>query len=61
MALVGRGASTDDYVTSYGANSNQDGVYWFQFGLPLAFLMGLWGSLSFQEIKNLPFLFSVFF
>ncbi|RPH02876.1 MAG: DUF2723 domain-containing protein [bacterium TMED144] len=54
--FAGRGASTDDYVTSYGANSNQDGVYWFQFGLPLAFLLGLWGLFyHFQRDKESAF------
>ncbi|MEO2186158.1 MAG: hypothetical protein ABGX30_06245, partial [bacterium] len=41
--FAGRGPSTDDWVTAYGANTKEDGVDWFQFGFPLAFLFGLWG------------------
>ena len=54
--FAGRGPSTDSYVTAYGANSNQDGVYWFQFGFPFAFLLGLWGLFyHFQKDKKSAF------
>ena len=60
--FAGRGSSTDSYVTAYGANSNQDGVDWFQFGLPFAFLFGLWGMFyHFQQHKEDAFsVFSLF-
>ena len=57
--FAGRGPSTDPYVTPYGANTNQDGVNWFQFGLPLAFLLGLWG-MFYHFQKNKEDAFSVF-
>ena len=41
--FAGRGPSTESGVTAYGANALQDGVKWTQFGLPLAFLLGLVG------------------
>ena len=51
--FAGRGPSTDSYVSSYGARPNEDGVAWFQFGLPLAFLLGLWGMFyHFQKDKK---------
>ncbi len=40
---AGRGPSTDPGVTAFGANSSEDGVDWFQFGLPLALILGLAG------------------
>ena len=40
---AGRGPSTDPGVSAFGANSSEDGVNWFQFGLPLALLLGLAG------------------
>ena len=60
--FAGRGPSTDQYVTAYGANTNQDGVDWFQFGFPLAFLMGLWGMFfHFQKDRDQAFsVFSLF-
>ena len=57
--FAGRGPSTDPYVTAYGANTNEDGVDWFQFGLPLAFLFGLWG-MFFHFQKDREQAFSVF-
>jgi len=54
--FAGRGPTTDNYVTAYGANTNQDGVNWFQFGFPLAFLFGLWGMFfHFQKDKEQAF------
>lgn len=41
--FAGRGLSTEPGVTAFGANITQDGVKWTQFGLPLAFLLGLGG------------------
>ena len=41
--FAGRGPSTEDGVTPMGANSREDGVYWSQFGIPLALLIGLLG------------------
>jgi len=57
--FAGRGPSTDTYVTAYGANAYQDGVDWFQFGFPLAFLFGLWG-MFFHFQKDREQAFSVF-
>ena len=57
--FAGRGPSTDTYVTAYGANPDQDGVDWFQFGFPLAFLFGLWG-MFFHFQKDREQAFSVF-
>ncbi|GIT57880.1 MAG: hypothetical protein Ct9H300mP18_13090 [Candidatus Neomarinimicrobiota bacterium] len=56
------GGQVPPYVTAYGANSNQDGVDWFQFGFPLAFLFGLWGMFYlFQQHKEDAFsVFSLF-
>tara|TARA_Y100000589_G_scaffold331921_3_gene387925 strand:- start:1738 stop:3903 length:2166 start_codon:yes stop_codon:yes gene_type:complete len=54
--FAGRGPSTDSYVSSYGARPNEDGVAWFQFGLPLAFLLGLWGMFyHFQQDRKRAF------
>ncbi|HCI15879.1 MAG TPA: hypothetical protein DE027_03520 [Candidatus Marinimicrobia bacterium] len=60
--FAGRGPSTDDWVTAYGANTKEDGVDWFQFGLPLAFLFGLWGMFyHFQKDREQAFsVFSLF-
>jgi len=60
--FAGRGPSTDNWVTAYGANTNEDGVNWFQFGFPLAFLFGLWGMFyHFQRDKTQAFtIFSLF-
>jgi len=41
--FAGRGPSTDPGVTAFGANARQEGVDWTQFGMPLAFLLGLIG------------------
>ncbi len=54
--FAGRGPSTEAWVTSYGANTREDGVDWFQFGLPLAFLFGLFGMIThFQKDKQEAF------
>ena len=54
--FAGRGPSTESFVTPYGARPNEDGVAWFQFGLPLAFLFGLWGMFyHFQQDKKRAF------
>ena len=43
--FAGRGNSTEPGVTAFGANNRQDGVDWSQFGLPLAFILGLVGMI----------------
>ncbi|MBU0529827.1 DUF2723 domain-containing protein [bacterium] len=54
--FAGRGPSTDSGVTAFGANINQDGVKWTQFGLPLAFILGLGGMFyHFQRDKKAAF------
>lgn len=54
--FAGRGPSTETRVTPYGANSQEDGVDWFQFGLPLAFLLGLGGMVyHFQRDRKQAF------
>jgi len=54
--FAGRGSSTDAGVTDFGANINQDGVDWMQFGFPLAFLLGLGGMFyQFQRDKKAAF------
>lgn len=41
--FAGRGPSTGEAVTPMGANKREDGVGWTQFGLPLAFILGMIG------------------
>ncbi len=41
--FAGRGPSGSGRVSPYGATAAEDGVDWFQFGLPLALLLGLFG------------------
>jgi hypothetical protein len=41
--FAGRGPATAKGVSPYGATMDEDGVDWFQFGLPLALLIGLFG------------------
>ncbi|MEE8437777.1 MAG: DUF2723 domain-containing protein, partial [Candidatus Neomarinimicrobiota bacterium] len=54
--FAGRGSSAEARVTAFGANSRQDGVDWFQFGLPLAFLMGVFGFVyHFQRSRKQAF------
>ena len=43
--FAGRGNSTEPGVTAFGANNRQDGVDWSEFGLPLAFILGLAGMI----------------
>ena len=42
--FAGKGSVDDSFVSSFGANKNQDGVDWSQFGLPLALIIGLFGA-----------------
>jgi len=54
--FAGRGPSVDSGVTAFGANLAQDGVKWLQFGLPLAFFLGLGGMYyHFQSDKKAAF------
>ncbi len=54
--FAGRGPSSEPGVTAFGANIAQDGVKWTQFGLPLAFLLGLGGMFyQFQRDKKAAF------
>ncbi|MFC1760350.1 DUF2723 domain-containing protein, partial [Candidatus Neomarinimicrobiota bacterium] len=54
--FAGRGPSTEPGVTDFGANTAQDGVKWMQFGLPLAFFLGLGGMFfHFQSDKKAAF------
>ena len=57
--FAGRGPSTNEYTTAMGANNREDGVYWFQFGLPLAFILGIIG-LVYHSKKDWTISFSVF-
>ena len=41
--FAGRGPSTESGVSTFEAKPNEDGVDWFQFGIPLAFLLGVVG------------------
>jgi tetratricopeptide (TPR) repeat protein len=41
--FAGKGDSGDPFVASVGASSDEDGVDWRQFGLPIALIMGLIG------------------
>lgn len=41
--FVGRGPAGSSWVSRFGANDTEDGVYWLQFGLPLALLLGFFG------------------
>ena len=43
--FAGRGPSRGEGVTAMGANSREDGVYWSQFGIPLALLLGILGMI----------------
>ncbi|MFQ6612137.1 MAG: protein O-mannosyl-transferase family [Fidelibacterota bacterium] len=54
--FAGRGPSTDSWVSAYGANPREDGVDWFQFGLPLAFFLGIFGMVfHFQKDRTEAF------
>jgi len=41
--FAGKGSIDNSFVSPFGANKNQDGVDWSQFGLPLALIIGLFG------------------
>jgi len=56
--FAGKGNSIDPFVASIGALSNEDGVDWRQFGLPIALIMGLIG-LGYHFIKNKQDAFSL--
>jgi len=49
--FAGRGPSGSGRVSPYGATSAEDGVDWFQFGLPLALLLGFFG-LGYHMVKD---------
>ncbi|UCH63257.1 MAG: DUF2723 domain-containing protein [Fidelibacterota bacterium] len=49
--FAGRGPSVDSGVSPYGATAAEDGVAWFQFGLPLALLLGFFG-LGYHMVKD---------
>lgn len=54
--FAGKGPSHEAGVTAFGANQRQAGVDWFQFGLPLAFLMGVFGFVyHFQRSRKQAF------
>jgi len=52
--FAGRGSAGESYVSNFGAleNRTEDGVNWFQFILPLPFLMGIFGI--FYHFKKDP-------
>ena len=56
--FAGRGPSRAEGVTSMGANSREDGVYWSQFGMPLALIIGILGML-YHGSKDQKMSFSV--
>lgn len=41
--FAGRGPSIGQYTSALGADAKEDGVFWLQFGLPLALLLGMVG------------------
>ncbi len=57
--FAGRGPASDSGVIKMGARNNEDGVDLTQFGLPLAFLLGLLG-MFYHVYKNDKMAFSVF-
>ena len=61
--FAGRGESSDDRVTTMGANSKEDGVDWTQFGFPLALILGLGGMFYhfYRDEKQAFSLFTLFF
>jgi len=56
--FAGRGPSSEPGVTAFGANIAQDGVKWTQFGLPLAFLLGL-GGMYYHFMRDKKAAFSI--
>ncbi len=61
--FAGRGPSVDPGVTAFGANAREDGVDWTQFGMPLAFILGLIGMIFhfYRDDKEAFSLLSLFF
>ncbi len=61
--FAGRGPATEEGVTPFGANNRQDGVDWNQFGLPLAFILGLIGMVYhfYKDDKEALSVFTLFF
>ena len=60
--FAGKGDSGDPFVASIGASSNEDGVDWRQFGLPIALIMGLIGfGYHFRKNKQDAFSLLVLF
>ncbi|MFH1853653.1 MAG: DUF2723 domain-containing protein, partial [Candidatus Neomarinimicrobiota bacterium] len=61
--FAGRGPATDPGVSAFGANRAEDGVDWFQFGLPLALLLGLAGMFHhfYRDKKEAFSLLTLFF
>lgn len=57
--FAGRGPSTDDFTSAMGANNREDGVNWFQFGLPFALIFGMIG-LVYHSKKDWTVSFSIF-
>ena len=56
--FAGKGDSGDPFVASIGASSNEDGVDWRQFGLPIALIMGLIGfGYHFRKNNRMHFLY----
>ena len=56
--FAGKGDSGDPFVASIGALSDEDGVDWRQFGLPIALIMGLIG-IGYHLRKNKEDAFSL--
>ncbi len=56
--FAGKGDSGDPFVASVGASSDEDGVDWRQFGLPIALIMGLIG-IGYHFRKNKQDAFSL--
>lgn len=56
--FAGKGDSGDPFVASVGAFSDEDGVDWRQFGLPIALIMGLIG-IGYHFRKNKQDAFSL--
>ena len=60
--FAGKGKSEDPFVANVGALSNEDGVDWRQFGLPIALIMGLIGfGYHFKKNKKDAFSLLVLF
>ncbi len=57
--FAGRGPSVESGVTAFGASAKEDGVAWTQFGLPLAFFLGI-GGMFYHVQRDKKEAFSVF-